>query len=105
MRVPILCSDADDIWQLCLWQTDAVVPVGRWLWWSGPGMDEWAQKFLLVVVGDDEDGGRLGPFSPCGVYRSWRFFIFAFFKKILYRNIFLVLGFTVLYLCRPVGGR
>ena len=33
MRVPILCSDADDIWQLCLWQTDAVVPVGRWLCW------------------------------------------------------------------------
>ncbi|RLN07218.1 hypothetical protein C2845_PM11G12350 [Panicum miliaceum] len=34
-RVPILCSDdPDDLWQLCLWQTDAVVPVGdRWLCW------------------------------------------------------------------------
>ena len=32
------------------------------------------------------------------------FFIFVFFKK-NYRNIFLVLGFTVLYPYRPVGGR
>ncbi|KAF8677282.1 hypothetical protein HU200_046767 [Digitaria exilis] len=34
MRVPIVrSSDPDDTWQLCLWQTDAVVPVGRWLCW------------------------------------------------------------------------
>jgi hypothetical protein len=34
MRVPILCSDdPDHLWQLCLWQTDAVVPVDRWLCW------------------------------------------------------------------------
>ena len=32
------------------------------------------------------------------------FFIFVFFKK-NYRNICLVLGFTVLYPCREVGGR
>ncbi|CAN6247534.1 unnamed protein product [Urochloa humidicola] len=35
MRVPIIHSgNPDDVWQLCLWQTDAVVPVGdRWLCW------------------------------------------------------------------------
>ena len=33
------------------------------------------------------------------------FFIFAFFKKKIYRNIFLVLGFTVLYPYRPAGRR
>ena len=33
------------------------------------------------------------------------FFIFVFFLKKIYKNIFLVLGFTVLYPCRPVGGR
>ncbi|CAM0148729.1 unnamed protein product [Urochloa decumbens] len=35
MRVPILHSgNPDDVCQLCLWQTDAVVPVGdRWLCW------------------------------------------------------------------------
>ncbi|KAF8727592.1 hypothetical protein HU200_018895 [Digitaria exilis] len=34
MRVPIVhSSDPDDVWQLCLWQTNAVVPVGRWLCW------------------------------------------------------------------------
>ena len=32
------------------------------------------------------------------------FFIFAFFKKKIYRNIFLVSGFTVLYPYRPAGG-
>ena len=32
------------------------------------------------------------------------FFIFVFFKKKNYRNIFLVLGFTVLYTYRPAGG-
>jgi len=34
-----------------------------------------------------------------------RFFIFVFFKKKIYKNIFLVLGFTVLYSYRPAGGR
>ena len=33
------------------------------------------------------------------------FFIFAFFKKKNYRNIFLVLDFTVLYPYRQGGGR
>lgn len=34
MRLPILCStDPDVIWQLCLWQTDTVIPVNRWLCW------------------------------------------------------------------------
>ncbi|KAF8677274.1 hypothetical protein HU200_046758 [Digitaria exilis] len=34
MRVPIVHSDQDDAWeQLSSWQTDAVVPVGRWLCW------------------------------------------------------------------------
>jgi len=34
------------------------------------GMDEWAQKFLLLLVGgNDDEGGRLGPFSGCGVWR------------------------------------
>jgi len=33
------------------------------------------------------------------------FFIFAFFKEKIYRNIFLALGFTVLYPYRPAGGR
>ena len=35
---------------------------------------------------------------------SCAFFIFAFFKKKIYRNIFLDLGFTVLYPYRPAGG-
>ena len=33
------------------------------------------------------------------------FFVFAFFKKKIYRNIFLDSGFIVLYPCRPAGGR
>ncbi|OEL15246.1 hypothetical protein BAE44_0023731 [Dichanthelium oligosanthes] len=34
MRVPILLSDNPyDTWQLCSWQTDAVIPVDRWLCW------------------------------------------------------------------------
>ena len=41
------------------------------------------------------------------VYNSTQgaFFIFVFFKKKIYRNIFLDLGFTVLYPYRPAGGR
>ena len=31
-------------------------------------------------------------------------FLFLYFSKKNYRNIFLVLGFTVLYPCRPAGG-
>jgi len=38
-------------------------------------------------------------------YDSGVFFIFIFFKKQFYRNIFLVLNFTVLYPYRPAGGR
>ncbi|KAF8685817.1 hypothetical protein HU200_043724 [Digitaria exilis] len=34
MRVPIeIGSNPDDLRQLCLWETDAVVPVGSWLCW------------------------------------------------------------------------
>ncbi|CAN6269449.1 unnamed protein product [Urochloa humidicola] len=40
MRLPIINMDNDhvndpnDVWQLCLWQTDAVIPIGdRWLCW------------------------------------------------------------------------
>ena len=42
--------------------------------------------------------------SPAVMARICVFFIFAFFKKKIYRNIFLGLGFTVLYPYRPAGG-
>ncbi|CAD6333719.1 unnamed protein product [Miscanthus lutarioriparius] len=33
-RLPILHSDdPDDAWQLCIWLTDTVIPVDRWLCW------------------------------------------------------------------------
>ena len=42
----------------------------------------------------------LGAQSSCPA-----FFLFLYFSKKNYRNIFLVLGFTVLYPYRPAGGR
>ena len=49
------------------------------------------------------------PEQPSGSFivlaKKRAFFVFAFFKKFFYRNIFLDSGFTVLYPCRPAGGR
>ncbi|TVU41767.1 hypothetical protein EJB05_15315, partial [Eragrostis curvula] len=52
MRVPILVSDdnpADDMWQLCLWQTDTVIPFNKYLCW----VDYYRGILLCDVFADD----------------------------------------------------
>ncbi|KAG0547279.1 hypothetical protein BDA96_01G066100 [Sorghum bicolor] len=40
--------DPDDTWQLCIWQTDTVIPVGRWLCW----IDYYRGILFCDVFGD-----------------------------------------------------
>ena len=49
--------------------------------------------------------GARGLLGPASVTQVSVFFIFIFFENIFYRNIFSISQFTVLYPCRPSGGR
>ena len=49
-------------------------------------------------------GPAMGKPGPT-ILHITRLFYFCIFQKNFYRNIFLVLGFTVLYPYRPAGGR
>ena len=46
-----------------------------------------------------------GPCADACRLRRRRLFYFYIFQKKIYKNIFLVLDFTVLYPYRPAGGR
>ncbi|KAF8677217.1 hypothetical protein HU200_046694 [Digitaria exilis] len=78
MRVPInIGSNPDDLRQLCLWETDAVVPVGRWLCWVdyyrgilfcdvfGWGPTPYPLKFVNV---DRNDRVGYGPLRSGGAF-------------------------------------
>ena len=55
----------------------------------------------MVIVG----GGKIDFCHAINFRKKSASFLFLYFSKKIYRNIFLVLDFIVLYPYRPAGGR